>query len=190
MDERKLKDPNAVIAGRVRGYASVFGVLDDYNTIFDQGCFADWLDENRGQIVPVFYWHNNWGVIPVGRAVAGESVTEDERGLLYEAEILDTPKGRDLLKGVAARAVNKTSISFVVQDRYQRDEIWHFRRVKLIEVSPLVFAGNQYTTCELVEAPFLADSDPSETPRGAAPDVVKLFATKLDALAKELRHVR
>jgi HK97 family phage prohead protease len=176
----------AAISGRIGGYASAFGVLEpSYGTMFDRGAFKQWLKEHRGDVVPIYYWHEIWGRIPIGRAVAGETVKEDDTGLHYEADILDTEEGNHLLKAVAVGAVNSTSHSFRAIDRYQKDEIWHFKRVDLVEISPTpkIFAANPGATVEIIEAPNLESS--SSEPARMAPMPASAEA---EALYQELQR--
>lgn len=181
----------ASIAGRIRGYASAFDVLEPaYNTVFDKGSFKRWIREHRGETIPIYYWHEIWGRIPIGRAIASETVYEDDVGLVYEADVLDGEEGLQLLRAVATGVVNATSHSFQARDRYQKDEVWHFKRVDLVEISPCPaqFAANPGTTCEIVEAPGLVSTN-SEPARGAPlPSSAEVIYRQLKQFNEEMRR--
>lgn len=158
----KVMDEGFTI-GRVRGYASVFGVLErgvekrtGLRTIWDAGAFGEWTQAHRGESVPFFYLHQ-LNRIPVGRGIIGTDIMEDQVGLRFNVGIFDTTDGRDLLKAVEGGAVNAASHFFRVlpTDYYNRNGATHYRKadeVAEISLLPCRLAGNQATITTVVPA--------------------------------------
>jgi HK97 family phage prohead protease len=182
-------DSSKVIGATVRGYASVYDVMDDHETIFDQGTFSRWLAENPGRQVPIHWFHN--GIDPIQHAIpigVTTQLKEDKRGLYYEGNLFNTAPGFDVIRAMAGGAVRYSSVTFrrpqgpdaMYLD--ENDQV-HFRSLDLIEISVLPYPGNWQTSVELVEAPALAGSP---TPaRGQDPDVIELFAQGLQRFTRE-----
>ena len=190
ISEKDLKRlEGEAIAGRIRGYASAFDVLEPaYQTIFDLGAFRDWIRENEGAILPVYYWHDFHGRVPVGRCVVGVDLVEDDRGLKYEADIHSTGFGVDLLKAVITKSVDAASHSFRAIDKYQKDEVWHFTRVELVEFGPCpgAFAANPGTSCEIVDAPGLMST--SKPVRALPPAPIRFFREEKRKFLQEIKR--
>lgn len=122
----------------IEGYASVFGNVDSYGEVVDQGAFAKWLVEHRGEQVPVLYQHDYYGWMPVGVTT---SIAEDQVGLRFAATILDeTRAGGDLAKLMDAGAISGSSFAYKVLDEYKEEDVWHLAQLDLAEIS-VVFRG-------------------------------------------------
>lgn len=167
------------MAGKVRGYASVFGNIDKANEIVDQGAFSDWLAENPGKSMPVLWMHMGYR-LPVGST---SLLREDEKGLYYEAPIFDTVFGKDLLKAIAGGAVTEASFAYRILDEYREESVWHLSKLELIEVSPVTkgFAANPMATTELME--IYDDSTPAPA---AEPGLAEIFAAELRRFLERL----
>lgn len=172
-----------VVGAKIKGYASVYDVLDDHDTIFDQGVFSRWLADNPGRQVPLHWFHN--GIDPIQRAIpigVTTTLTEDQRGLYFEGDLFTTAPGLDVIKALAGGGVRHASVTFrkpkasaVYLDDEQRV---HMRSLDLVEISVLPYPGNWQTSVELIAAPALAETNqPSRGIRGN--DVYGLFAQEL-----------
>jgi HK97 family phage prohead protease len=124
--------------GFVRGYASVFDVVDSYDTTFARGCFQKSLEKR----MPKFLLHHD-STKPAG---VTRACKEDERGLYFEGEInLQSDSAREAYSFVKQKAMEGFSIGFVPkvwEDNDERD-IRTFKEVDLMEVSLVVFPANE-----------------------------------------------
>ena len=133
--------------GLFTGYASVFGVLDAYGTVFDKGAFKKTIKEHKGRL-PVVWMHRIDE--PVGLAY----VEEDGHGFLVkEGRLnLDIQKGQEVYSGMKFREGYITQMSHTFSGvktttvKGDDDEdIIHFKEVKSFEISPVTtnFAANE-----------------------------------------------
>ena len=149
--------------GRFEGYASVFGVVDSYNTVFDRGAFKKTVKE-RGGWLPIVWMHN--ANEPIGRA----QVREDDKGLWVEGQLdLDVQRGREVHSGMKKGYITRMSHSFAkVPDKVRAvkgedgTEVLHFREVKSFEVSPVTtnFESNEEAQITGVRAEEETDETP------------------------------
>jgi len=124
--------------GYFEGYASAFGVLDSYQTVFDRGCFKKTVKERKGR-VPIAWMHSAWE--PIGLAV----VSEDDNGLFVKGQLdLDVQRGREVYSGMKKGYITQMSHAFNSIKERIVDGILHFKEVRLNEVSPVTtnFAAN------------------------------------------------
>lgn len=126
-------------AGRIEGYASVFGVLDRGGDIMQPGAFkrtlADW--KRKKQFPPMLWQHDPH--TPIG---VWTDLVEDERGLKVVGEmIMDVPQAVIARALVKAGAVRGLSIGYLSRD----DAIDRatgarlLKHVDLWEISPVTF---------------------------------------------------
>lgn len=130
--------------GRFSGYASVFGVLDTYGTVFDKGAFRKTIKDHKG-FFPLTWMHNI--TIPIGMA----EVTEDDHGLFVkEGQLdLDIQKGQEVYSGMKKQYITQMSHSFhslkelIVEENDKK--IPHYKEVRLYEIAPVTtnFASNE-----------------------------------------------
>jgi len=125
--------PGTVVARVMR-----YGVVDEYDTIFDPGCFADSLRER----LPVFAWAHSWSE-PIGRAtrlVRDDQVLELEFRLDVGSTV---PRADQAYAQLQSGTLDEFSVGFrrMVGGSYQdEDGRTHFTRATLDEVS-VVLAG-------------------------------------------------
>lgn len=136
MELRSIGEP----AGHFAGYASVFGVLDSYGTIFDKGSFKKTIKERKGRF-PLTWFHDP--TEPVGLA----QVAEDDRGLLVEGDldIAGNDIAQRVYSGLRFGYVTEMSHGFhVLRHTEDEDGIEHFTEVKLVEIALLTsnYAAN------------------------------------------------
>lgn len=122
--------------GKISGYGSVFGVLDSYDDIVENGSFSDSLGDYMPKMLLQHRWEDIGGVWKVAR--------EDQKGLYLEGEInLDVQKAREYYSLIKQGAIDGLSIGYVTED-YERDQkgVRHIKKVKLMEVSIVTFPAN------------------------------------------------
>jgi len=129
--------------GMIEGYASVYGVMDAHESIFDAGAFKKTLKEHKGQ-APMAWMHDVY--MPIGLA----ALEEDDHGLKFIGQLdLDVQRGAEVYSGVKKGYITQMSHSFkevkskLVKDASGR-EVLHYTEVKLFEISPVTtnFASN------------------------------------------------
>jgi len=126
-------------AGTFAGYASVFGNVDQHGTIVDRGAFKKTLKENAN-FLPLLFYHDP--MQPVG-SFSGE---EDEHGLLITGSLdLDIEPGQRVYSGMKKGYIDRMSIGFTVITEAVKDQITHFKELRLWESSlvPRNFASNE-----------------------------------------------
>ena len=91
---------------KVTGYLSAFDNVDYDNDIIVKGAFQKSIKERFNNIF--FLYQHNWEK-PLGKFT---SLVEDEKGLYFEAEIVQTSYGIDQLKLYESGLVKEHSIGF------------------------------------------------------------------------------
>lgn len=97
-------------AGRLHGYASIFGVPDQQGDIVRQGAFRASLDalHRAGRRVKFLWQHDP--ATPIG---VWSEVREDARGLMVTGEILSgVTRGQDAIQLMRAGAIDGLSIGY------------------------------------------------------------------------------
>lgn len=113
----------------------VYGILDDYGTIFDAGCFTESLEQR----LPRITWAHHWSE-PLGRYV---DYRDDDTGLVLIGEFDDfdaVPRARQAYAQLVSGTIDQFSVGFNSIDRYEDDGIMHFRKCGLDEAA-LVLVG-------------------------------------------------
>ena len=127
----------------VTGYLSAFGNVDSDNDIIEKGAFSKSINERLSEI---FYLQQHDWSKPLGKF---KVLQEDEKGLYFEGEIINTSFGEDQLKLYEAGIVKEHSIGFttVKSDFKQENEnyIRIIKEVKLYEGSAVTLGANSQT---------------------------------------------
>ena len=129
---------------KVAGYLSSFGNVDSWNDIIIKGAFAKTIKERKDKIL--FLFQHNWQK-PLGKFT---ELVEDDKGLYFEAEIVNTTYGEDLIKLYASKLINEHSIGFqtIKSETDNTEGIRHISEIKLYEGSAVTLGANS-------ETPFL-----------------------------------
>ena len=166
--------------GRFEGYASVFGVIDSYGTVFDQGAFKKTIKDRKGQ-VPLVWMHDTWEPIGLAR------ISEDDKGLLVDGQLdLNVQRGREVYSGMKMGYITQMSHSFrAVKEKREeaadKSQIPHFQEVRLFEISPVTtnFAANEEALITGVR------TEEPEEPRVVVSDGMRAQMERLEALLNE-----
>lgn len=113
-----------------------YGVVDDYETIFDAGCFADSLKER----LPRITWAHSWSDV-IGRYVDYRD-TPETLTLIGELDDFDAvPRARQAYAQLKSGTIDQFSVGFA-RDKIVEDDDGkiHFTRARLDEAA-LVLAG-------------------------------------------------
>lgn len=126
--EVRAAGPRKVEAKVVR-----YGILDDYATIFDAGCFAESLRAR----MPTMVWAHDWSE-PIGRAVDYTDSTSDLRITFEFDDFDDVPRARQAHSQLMSGTLGEWSVGFARVDggTYEDDQgVTHFTRCTLDECS-------------------------------------------------------
>jgi len=125
--------------GHFTGYASVFGVVDSWGTVFDRGAFKKTIKDHKGRF-PILRMHDP--AAPIGIA----TVEEDDKGLRVTdgALDLDVQPARDVYSGMKKGYITQMSHRFHPIREKSLDGSTHLQEVRLLEVSAVTmnFASN------------------------------------------------
>jgi len=123
-------------SGIVKGYGSVFGNKDSDGDIITKGAYTKTIKEN-GERVRYLYQHNmDW---PLGKML---NLYEDEKGLVFEAEIPQTRLGKDVMQLIKAGVVTENSVGILPINKAMVNGVREIREVKLFEISAVTLAAN------------------------------------------------
>ncbi len=133
-----------IVIGHVEGFASVFGARDNANEVVHHGAFKSSIAQT--QKFPIFWGHQHEGnknrdstLPPIGVTT---SVIETPEGLVFKADLLDTPRGRECATCLEAGALSKSSIGFnMTRAGLSRDRsgVLHIVKAELREISIVNF---------------------------------------------------
>ena len=123
-------------AGIVKGYASVFNNVDSDNDIIKSGAYKKTIAEN-GRRVKYLYQHDMDK--PIGKMVHLE---EDEKGLVFEAQIAKTQLGIDVIELIKAGVITENSVGILPIQKEMVNGRREINEVKLYEVSAVTLAAN------------------------------------------------
>jgi HK97 family phage prohead protease len=123
-------------AGIVKGYASVFGNIDSDGDIIMNGAYKKTIQENRNRI-KYLYQHDLDK--PLGKMLMFE---EDQKGLMFEAEVPKTQLGKDVLQLMMAGVITENSVGIMPLQREMKEGYREITEVKLYEVSAVTLAAN------------------------------------------------
>lgn len=122
--------------GTFEGYLTVWGVKDDYNSIFVRGAFSKTIQE-RASKVKVFYDH----VHLVGSSM---ELREDDHGLFAKGKLnLSVQKAEEAYSFMKDGTLEGLSFGFrTIQDKYVQG-VQNITEAKLYEFGPVVFPASE-----------------------------------------------
>lgn len=123
----------------VTGYLSAFGNVDSDNDIIEKGAFSKSINERFNDI---FYLQQHDWSKPLGKF---KKLVEDEKGLYFEGEIINTSFGEDQLKLYEAGIVKEHSIGFITVKSEKGNNARIIKEVKLYEGSAVTLGANNQT---------------------------------------------
>ena len=123
-------------AGIIKGYGSYFGNKDSDNDIIMKGSYTKTIKEN-GDRVKYLYQHDMNQ--PIGKM---RELYEDEKGLVFVAEIAKTQLGKDVVELMKSGVLTENSVGIMPMQKENKGEYREISEVKLYEVSAVTLAAN------------------------------------------------
>ena len=149
--EGEIKDVS-IEQRTVTGYAAKFGNIDLVGDMIMPGAFSKTIQERGPQGKnEIWFLHNHSTDAPLGKP---EILKEDNYGLYFEAKIVDTEIGEDILTLYSEGLINQHSIGFNTIKQTKVDATqgnpayYQIQEVKLYEFSSVLWGANP-------ETPFL-----------------------------------
>lgn len=129
---------------RVLSYPSTFGVLDDGGDVVEPGAFSNtikaWGPNAKNRIKALYQHDPAW---LVGKPL---SLIEDDRGLLVDTQLSDTPMARDVMTLIMDSVITEQSIGYdTLFSDFDDAGHRHLREVKLYEYSFVTWGMNEFT---------------------------------------------
>lgn len=122
--------------GIVKGYGSVFGNVDSDGDIINKGAYKKTIQEN-GSRVKYLYQHDMDK--PIGKM---QHLEEDEKGLVFEAQVPKTRLGLDVIELMKAGVITENSVGILPIQKSNNGQYRELNEVKLFEVSAVTLAAN------------------------------------------------
>ena len=123
--------------GIVKGYGSYFGNKDSDNDIIEKGSYRRTI-KNNGSRVKYLYNHDIHK--PIGKM---KELYEDEKGLVFVAEIPKTTFGSEVLELMKYEVIDENSVGIQPIEKEMGDDgIRRITEVKLYEISAVTLAAN------------------------------------------------
>lgn len=123
-------------SGIVKGYASVFDNKDSDGDVIKAGAYKKTIAEN-GHRVKYLYQHDMDK--PIGKM---RLLEEDNRGLVFEAEIAKTQLGNDVIELIKSGVITENSVGILPIQKEMKSDYREITEVKLFEVSAVTLAAN------------------------------------------------
>ena len=123
-------------AGIVKGYASVFNNIDSDGDIIKKGAYKKTIQEN-GSRVRYIYQHDL-----MKRLGKLHHLEEDEKGLMFEAEIAKTQLGKDVIELMKSGVITENSVGILPIQKEMVNGKREITEVKLYEISAVTLAAN------------------------------------------------
>lgn len=125
----------------IKGYACVFGNIDSYGDIIMPTALDDFLKSEESGRIKFLYNHSFMDIIGVITDKGTDTI-----GLWFEADIIDTDCGKDVIKLIKAGAINEFSIGYYTDSYREGKEDGEYVRyldaISLAEISIVTRAAN------------------------------------------------
>lgn len=125
----------------IKGYACVFGNIDSWGDIIMPTALDAFMKSEESSRIKFLYNHDFKDVIGV---ITDKGV--DGTGMWFEADIIDTECGKDVIKLIKAGAINEFSIGYYTDSYHEGKEDGEYVRyldaITIAEISIVTRAAN------------------------------------------------
>ena len=122
--------------GIVKGYGSYFGNKDSDGDVIAKGAYQKTIKENGERVR--YLWQHKMDK-PIGKI---KEMYEDDKGLMFVAEIPKTTLGNDALELMKAGIVTENSVGILPIQKQMKEGFREITEVKLYEISAVTLAAN------------------------------------------------
>ena len=122
--------------GIVKGYGSYFGNKDSDGDVIAKGAYQKTIKENGERVR--YLWQHKMDK-PIGKI---KEMYEDDKGLMFVAEIPKTTLGNDAPELMKAGIVTENSVGILPIQKQMKDDYREITEVKLYEISAVTLAAN------------------------------------------------
>lgn len=135
----------------VKGYGSYFDNKDADDDIIMRGAYQKTIKEN-GERVKYLYQHNM--MQPIGKM---NELYEDEKGLVFVAEVPKTQLGKDVIELMKAGVITENSVGILPIQKEDKGDYRELKEVKLFEISAVTLAANDQAKIMDVKGSIIID---------------------------------
>ena len=135
----------------VKGYGSYFDNKDADNDVIMRGAYQKTIKEN-GERVKYLYQHNM--MQPIGKM---NELYEDEKGLMFVAEVPKTQLGKDVIELMKAGVITENSVGILPIQKEDKGDYRELKEVKLFEISAVTLAANDQAKIMDVKGSIIID---------------------------------
>lgn len=139
--EAEVKDIDPV-QGIITGYFAKFDNVDAHGDVIRKGAFQKSIFErgpgtSKDRIKHLYQHDTN---LPLGKI---KTLSEDEKGLYFESQIVKTSYGQDVIKLYEAEVINEHSIGFKTIKEQMKDGFNEMTELLLWEGSTVTWGANE-----------------------------------------------
>lgn len=135
----------------VKGYGSYFDNKDADDDVIMRGAYHKTIKEN-GERVKYLYQHNM--MQPIGKM---NELYEDEKGLVFVAEVPKTQLGKDVIELMKAGVITENSVGILPIQKEDKGDYRELKEVKLFEISAVTLAANDQAKIMDVKGSIIID---------------------------------
>ena len=135
----------------VKGYGSYFDNKDADDDVIMRGAYQKTIREN-GERVKYLYQHNM--MQPIGKM---NELYEDEKGLVFVAEVPKTQLGKDVIELMKAGVITENSVGILPIQKEDKGDYRELKEVKLFEISAVTLAANDQAKIMDVKGSIIID---------------------------------
>lgn len=135
----------------VKGYGSYFDNKDADDDVIMRGAYQKTIKEN-GERVKYLYQHNM--MQPIGKM---NELYEDEKGLVFVAEVPKTQLGKDVIELMKAGVITENSVGILPIQKEDKGDYRELKEVKLFEISAVTLAANDQAKIMDVKGSIIID---------------------------------